>query len=153
MADLDAPGLKLQKVYTGPDGNLSRHRFDITTNAAISTGDHLFLAPTPHGMDIHDVFIRSAVVTAGSLGSSDTMEFGLVQRDGAGSFADDPDKFRSAVRVDQAIGGAHSEASVKPFLVKHPNVFLAATMKGGAIAAAESINIFGYIDYEYVGTL
>lgn len=151
MADFDVPGLHLQTIYTGPDGNFSRAYVQVA-RAALAAGDRVFCMPTPVGMQIHNVNL----VIYDAAAAGDVIDIGLIQKGKKATvnpFVDDIDKFFDGYGI-HAVGGALSTMSGTmhaPFLVAHPKVFLAVgAPAGNAIATPFGLRL--YVDYEFKGT-
>lgn len=150
MPDYDVDGLALQKVYTGPDGNLSRHvaLMQITRTTTRAAGDREFIAPLPQGMMVHDV---RAIIEDGQ-GAASNIDVGHVQK-GEGSWADDPDYFLDGQSIQNpaAVSSLFTTRHA-PLKITAKDVFLTATFNA-AIPNNQDVRIRFYIDYEYIGTL
>ena len=145
MADLNIAGLHNQQVYTGPDGNLSRHHV-IWDESALAVADAVYAAPLPQGMKIFEVKV---LVTDGH--ASSNIDVGHKQR-GAGSWADDTDYWHDGISIASIAEFSSIDDSHKaPVLIDEPDVFLYVDLKGAAIAAQTVVHFI--IDYEYEGNL
>lgn len=164
MADFLASGLRFQKFYTGPDGNLSRHYAELDSNEigleahsgsdratkAFAADDLIYAAPLPAGTRVDGV---TCIIT-NAAGVGDTFDVGTKQ-DGAGTWADDDDYFIAAASLAAAgiIGiadGTYQEN--KPLMVDQPNVYLTVKINN-AIAADAQFEMSVLIDYVFVGNL
>ncbi|WP_419917460.1 hypothetical protein [Candidatus Poriferisocius sp.] len=164
------PGLRLERDYAGPDGNLSRKivtlNSDIVPLAAFSGADRatkawaandlIYLWKFPEGATIHEIAALVYDVAA----SGDVLDVGHEQV-GAGTWADDADFFFADLSLADAetvrsIGDPASATGYgtrhAPLIVNQPNVYLTATVVN-AIAAGAQFGVRFYIDYEYTGNL
>ena len=146
MAKKDIPGLKFQKVYTGPDGNLARHLVRYEEKADLAAADIVYVAPLPQGAVIHKIEAVVHEVAA----ADETFSLGTEQK-GAGNWVDDDDYFLAAQAADEkAAFDSLSVTKHRPLTVDEPNVYL--TVKADtAITVNWGVDL--YITYEFVGNL
>ena len=158
MPVTDAAGLKNQKFYTGPDGNLSIHEATLTFGGEDFEGNDnqaanrqgWFIAGIAQGARIHEV--TAVVLDAGP--GSPLLDVGLVQK-GDGSWADDEDSLIQGLPLN-ANSYLSSVADRKhgAITVDQPAVFLFGRLRGADIPASEpNVAVEFKVYYEFIGNL
>ena len=163
MPEFLNPGLRQERDYAGPDGNLSRKYIRLDSNLvslkafdgadratkAWAADDVIYLWGIPQGATIHEVKVVVDDVSA----ANKTLDVGHKQQ-GKGTWVDNLDAFldgvsTAAVATFSSIDDGTRHAPVK---VDQPKVFLTVQMKE-ALTAGQQFKAHVYVDYEYTGNL
>ena len=145
MAKFDLPGLKSQRDYFGPDGNMSQIRAQLdNTGKARAAGDTEFLMKLPRGVTVTKV--EMAVSDAGT----GTADIGTEQK-GTGTWTDDADYFLDGASIAAtAYFDSLAVTRHKPLYISEDNVYL--TIKNvAANAAAVNLQVEFTVWYEVTG--
>ena len=146
MAVKRVADLNRQKIFAGPDGNLSVHFVDVSPGA-FAVNDDLLIALLAPGMVVHSV----GVLVQAAFTAASTLDVGWRKEDGTGG---DVDYFFDALAhsATKYVESRRDGAKHLPLIVKDNPVALSLRQNAVANAVAAARAVF-QIEYTFQGNL